>query len=174
MLKIKVINKMSLYRVKQFIWALKSLSEEIDADYVNKYLNKKEKSLFNRLKKTDKQHCIRVSKDAIRLSEGKNINKNRVAKVALLHDIGKGEYSLNVIEKSVLVILNKMTSGKLKKYDNIKAVDSYYNHAKKGADLLKHFNKYDKEFLDTIRYHHSNKVQGNKLLDIIKESDNRN
>ena len=165
---------MSLYRVKQFVWALKSLSEDIDTEYVNKFLNKKERKLFNKLKKTDKHHCIRVSKDAVSLSEGRNINLNRVAKVGLLHDIGKCEYGLNIIEKSVLVILNKMNKGKLKKYDGIKAVDSYYNHAEKGANLLKHFNTYDKEFLDTVRYHHSNKIQGNKLLDIIKESDNRN
>ena len=135
---------MSLYRVKQFVWALKSLSEDIDIEYVNKFLNKREKNLFNKLKKTDKQHCIRVSKDAVHLSKGKNINLNRVAKVALLHDIGKGEYGLNIIEKSVLVILNKMTKGKLKKYDSIKAVDSYYNHAERGANLLKRFNTYDK------------------------------
>lgn len=165
---------MSLYRVKQFVWALKSLSEDIDTEYVNRFLNKREKDLFNKLKKTDKHHCIRVSKEAVNLSKGKEINLNRVAKVALLHDIGKGEYGLNVIEKSVLVILNKMTKGKLKKYDSIKAIDSYYNHAEKGANLLKSFNTYDKEFLDTIRYHHSNKIQGNKLLEIIKESDNRN
>lgn len=165
---------MSLYRVKQFVWALKSLSEDIDTEYVNRFLNKREKKLFNKLKKTDKHHCIRVSKEAVNLSKGKEINLNRVAKVALLHDIGKGEYGLNVIEKSVLVILNKMTKGKLKKYDSIKAIDSYYNHAEKGANLLKSFNTYDKEFLDTIRYHHSNKIQGNKLLEIIKESDNRN
>lgn len=165
---------MSLYRVKQFIWAVKSLSEDIDTEYVNKFLNKKERKLFNKLKKTDKQHCIRVSKDAVHLSKGRNINLNRVAKVGLLHDIGKCEYGLNIIEKSVLVILNKMTKGTLKKYDGIKAVDSYYNPAEKGANLLKHFNTYDKEFLDTVRYHHSNKIQGNKLLDIIKESDNRN
>ena len=165
---------MSLYRVKQFVWALKSLSEDIDTEYVNKFLNKKERSLFNKLKKTDKQHCIRVSKDAVHLSKEKNINLNRVAKVGLLHDIGKGEYGLNIIEKSVLVVLNKITKGKLKKYDTIKAVDSYCNHAEKGANLLKQFNTYDKEFLDTIRYHHNNKIQGSKLLDIIKESDNRN
>ena len=80
---------MSLYRVKQFFWAVKSLSEDVDTAYVNKFLNKKERNLFNKLRKIDKQHCIRVSKDAVRLSEGKNINLNRVAKVALLHDIGK-------------------------------------------------------------------------------------
>ena len=165
---------MSLYRVKQFIWALKAMRENIDVEYVNKYLNTNEKELFNKLKKTDKQHCIRVSKDAVKYSKLAKISTHRVAKVALLHDIGKGYYGLNIIEKSVLVILNKVTKGKLKKYNNIKAIDSYYNHAKKGADLLKKFNKYDKEFLDTVRYHHSKKVQGNKLLDIIKECDDRN
>lgn len=174
MLKDKVwIIYMSLYRVKQFIWALKSLSKDIDTEYVNKFLNKKERKLFNKLKKIDKQHCIRVSKDAVNLSKEKSINLNRVAKVGLLHDIGKSEYGLNIIEKSVLVILNKITKGKLKKYDGIKAIDAYYNHAEKGANILKHFNIYDKEFLDTVRYHHSNKIN-NKLLDIIKESDNRN
>ena len=53
---------MSLYRVKQFVWALKSLSEDIDIEYVNKFLNKREKNLFNKLKKTDKQHCIELVK----------------------------------------------------------------------------------------------------------------
>ena len=165
---------MSLYRVKQFVWAVKSLSEDVDTAYVNKFLNKKERNLFNKLRKMDKQHCIRVSKDAVKLSEGKNINLNRVAKVALLHDIGKSEYSLNVIEKSILVILNKMTKGRLKKYNTIKAINSYYYHAEKGANLLKQFNTYDKEFLDTVRYHHSNKISGSKLLDVIRESDNKN
>ena len=68
----------------------------------------------------------------------------------------------------------KVSKGKLKKYNTIKAVDSYYNHAEKGANLLKQFNVYDKEFLDTVRYHHNNNVVGNKLLEIIRESDNRN
>ena len=31
---------MSLYRVKQFVWALKSLSEDIDTEYVNKFLKR--------------------------------------------------------------------------------------------------------------------------------------
>ena len=38
---------MSLYRVKQFIWALKAMRENIDVEYVNKYLNTNEKELFN-------------------------------------------------------------------------------------------------------------------------------
>ena len=49
--------------------------------------------------------------------------------VALLHDVGKGEFGLNLVEKSVLVLLNNLTKGKIKKYDNIKQIDIYYNHA---------------------------------------------
>lgn len=165
---------MSLYRVKQFIWAIKSLADDVDTEYVNKFLNKNERKLFNRLRKTDKQHCIRVSKDAVSLSKDKHIDVNRVAKVALLHDIGKSEYSLNVFEKSILVILNKVSKGKLKRFDDFKAVDSYYNHAAKGANILKEVNIYDKEFLDTVRYHHDSKIHGSKLLEIIRESDNKN
>lgn len=165
---------MSLYRVKQFVWAIKSLSEDIDNKYVNKFLNKEERKLFNKLKKSDKQHCIRVSKDALSLSKERNINSNRVAKAALLHDIGKGEYGLNIVEKSILVILHKVSNGELKRFNKFKAVDTYYNHGEKGADLLKKFNVYDKEFLDTIRYHHDKKINGSKLLEIIRESDNRN
>ena len=60
-------------------------------------------------------------------------------------------------------------------YDNIKKIDVYYNHGNKGADILKEFKVYDKEFLDTIRYHHTNyEDKNNKLLDIIRESDNQN
>ena len=41
--------------------------------------------------------------------------------------------------------------------------------------LLKEYNKYDKEFLEAIEFHHNDKFSGNnKLLDIIRESDNKN
>ena len=58
---------------------------------------------------------------------------------------------------------------------NIKNIDIYYNHGEKGARLLKEYNKYDKEFLEAIEFHHNDKFSGNnKLLDIIRESDNKN
>ena len=169
---------MALYRVKQFMWGVTSYLKKVDTEYINKFLDKNEKELFNKLKHNDKHHSIRVCKDAINISKKKcsNIDINRVAKAALLHDIGKGEYGLNIIEKSALVLVNKATKGKMKKYSGIKHIDIYYNHGEKGADLLKDSNKYDKQFLDSIRYHHNKKQQAknNQLLDIIKESDDMN
>lgn len=165
---------MPLYRIKQFMWAAKSLLDDVDIEYVNKYLNTEERKLFNQLRKTDQQHCIRVCKTAIDLSKDKDIDLKVVGKAALLHDIGKGEYGLNIFEKSVMVIMDKVSKGKLKKYNKFKQVDSYYNHPSKGADMLKEFNIYDKEFIDTIKYHHDRNVNKNKLLNIIRESDNKN
>ena len=169
---------MSFYRVKQFIWAAKSMVQKVDYTYANKFLNESEKQLFNKLTKTDKQHSIRVCKEAIKILDNETMDKkleiSTVAKAALLHDIGKTDYSLNIIEKSVLVILNRLTNGKLKKYDNIKPIDSYYNHPQKGVNILKEFKVYDKEFLETIKYHHSTKnFESNKLLNIIRQSDNK-
>ena len=167
---------MALYRVNQFVWAAGSYFKKIDTEYVNKYLDKDEMKLFNKLNHNEKHHSIRVCKDALDICKKKNIslNTNRIAKAALLHDVGKGEFGLNLVEKSALVLLNKLTKGKIKKYNSIKQIDIYYNHAQKGADILKEFKTYDKEFLDSIRYHHSNKKISNELLDLIRESDNKN
>ena len=167
-----------MYRVKQFIWAAKSIFEKVDFDFVDKFLNEDEKALFYKLSKSDKHHSIRVSKDAIEIvkdnSKYSNMDLDRVAKASLLHDIGKITGSLNIIEKSVMVVLNRVTNGKIKSYENIKQVDIYYNHPKKGRDLLKKLDAYDKEFLDSIRYHHEGYAKKNSLLEIIKESDDKN
>ena len=58
-----------LYRVKQFIWAIKSLFQEVDNNYVNKLLDKREKRLFNKLKKSGKTIILVLHdlSDAIRM-----------------------------------------------------------------------------------------------------------
>lgn len=165
-----------IYRVKQFLWAIESNFKKVDYKYVDKFLDSKEKELFKKLKHNEKHHSIRVCKDAIDISTKRQIpvDLKTVGKISLLHDIGKGEHGLNIFEKSMLVVLNKLTKGKLKKFDYIKNVDIYYNHGAKGADILRKYNKYDEEFLQAIELHHNKIKSNNKLLEIIQESDNRN
>lgn len=167
---------MNLYRVKQFIWSITSSFKPIDKAIVNKYLNNKEKELFLKLRHSDQHHCIRVCKDSLQMLEEKNIrlNKNKVAKVALLHDIGKTVTHLNTVQKSVIVILDKITKGKLKKYKNNKYIDIYYNHPSLGLDVLEDYN-YDDEFLDVIKYHHNkHKKNSSDLLKLISVCDDKN
>ena len=176
-----------IYRIKQAIWAISSNFKEIDYTYINKYLDKNEIILFNKLKRSEKYHCIRVCYDCLRInSENKlNIDEVVLAKLALLHDIGKIDYGLNLIEKSILVILNKITKGALKNFSNFKSVDVYYNHGLKGKNILLREQKknlssnlYNDEFLNAIENHHKNAndkiFNNNILLKILLEADNIN
>lgn len=167
-----------MYRVKQFIWAITSNFKKVDKNFLKKYLSEEEMKIFNKLKVSEQHHCVRVCTDAINMAKSKfshiNIDYKRLGKIALLHDVGKIEQPLNVIEKSVIVIVDKISKGKLNEYTKFKKVDSYYNHPKKSAKILAVLN-YDREFLDTIRSHH-NKLNGNEnvYLNIIKTCDDLN
>lgn len=167
-----------IYRVKQFIWASTSYFKKIDYPYIDKYLNNKEKQLFERLRKSDKQHCIRVSKDALKYIEtapnGFEIDEKSLGKLTLLHDIGKVERPLNSIEKSIVVLFHKITKGKIRKYTNVKIIDTYYNHPQKGAKILKKIG-YDKCFLEAVENHHNKYIDiNNGMLEILQICDDKN
>lgn len=169
---------MSFYRIKQFIWGFIALFKEIDYTYVTKFLNENEIKIFNTLKHNDKHHCIRVCKDSIKMRNNLNIDVDmyKLGRAALLHDVGKGKIHLSLLEKSTVVLLDKLTKGKIKKYDNIKQINVYYNHPNIGLGILiKNGFENDKELLDVVRYHHSiNMKKENKMLNIIKICDDKN
>lgn len=166
---------MIFYRVKQFWWAIICNFKQLDEEYVNKYLEGHEKELFDKLKIGDKHHCVRVSKDSLEIYEKikENLDEHQLAKAALLHDIGKVERPLNFIEKSIVVLLHKFTKGKIRRYEKIKILDIYYNHPKKGVEMLQNYG-YNDEFLQVIGNHHDKRHTNNIMLNIVKESDNKN
>ncbi|MBK1813417.1 HDIG domain-containing protein [Clostridium sp. YIM B02505] len=166
---------MTFYRVKQFWWAIICNFKRLDEDYINRYLEDHEKRLFDKLKNSDKHHCVRVSRDSLEIYEGikGDLDQYQLAKAALLHDIGKSERPLNFIEKSIVVLLDKFTKGRIRKYNNIKILDIYYNHPKKGVEMLENYG-YDDEFLQVIGNHHDKGYTNNTMLNIVKESDNKN
>ncbi len=161
------------YRIKQFFWALNSKITEEDYKFVEKYLNVEEIKLFNKLSTMDKKHSIRTAVEIEMEPVDKNINKNMIIKAGLLHDIGKITYHLNIFQKSIIVILHKITKGKLKKLIRIKSINIYYNHPCIGYNILKKYT-YEQSFLDLIKFHHNNDIIENKELEILKKSDNNN
>lgn len=162
-----------MYRLKQFIWAVNSIFKDIDQKLLDKYLIKDEKDIFNKLSKSEKHHSIRVCIKALNLQKDLNIkvNINKLAKVALLHDVGKISKRLNLIDKSILVILNKASKGKMERYNYIRKVDVFYNHGRKSSNILSKINKYDKEFLEAIENHHHDNIKDNIYLNILKQCD---
>ena len=167
-----------LYRVKQFMLGIFSYFQDDNIDFINKYLNKEEKNLFMKLKKPDRIHSIRVCKEALIMGKDyNNLEEYKIAKCALLHDIGKVEVPLNIIEKGIVVIINKVTKGEFLKYNKYRRMIKYYSHPKIGKKILENINFNDKEILYCIENHHNKlKVveEKNIYLNILNICDDRN
>lgn len=165
---------MSIYRVKQFYWSITSKLDLEDVALIDKYLTEEEKELFNNLSIYEQKHSARVAEDVIKLCEADKIINECLIKAALLHDIGKIYKKLNPIEKSLVVMLDNISKGKLKRFKRLKKIDVYYNHADKGYNILKNKGRYDERFLYLVKNHHNDNVIGDRELDILKICDSKN
>lgn len=166
---------MNMYRVKQFYQCITDKMNNKDKSFVKKYLNGYEMSLFDKLSADEQKHSVRVAYDVENVCKvhKENVDKNKLIKVALLHDIGKVTYKLSAVDKSILVILDGLSKGRIKRYSNLKKVDAYYNHGEKGYYILK--NKgYDESFLYLIKNHHNKSIIKNKELNILRFCDDKN
>ncbi|MGX4599717.1 HD domain-containing protein [Faecalimicrobium sp. JNUCC 81] len=165
-------------RVKQFYMNVTDVMKNEDYNYVTEILNKEELSLFTKLLKSEQKHCVRIAKDIEYIIDNKDIdnieiinNKNRLIKAALLHDIGKTRKKLNVIDKSIIVILNKLTKGELIKFEKSKKVQCYYKHSEYSYEILKDMID-DNLILDVARNHHKENV--NEIVNFFKMIDDKN
>ena len=163
-------------RIRQFYINLIDKMYPQDYDYVKSKLNEREYNLFEKLSKSEQKHCVRVAREIEHLFEVKDIkedlirdNKEILIKASLLHDVGKTKSRINIIEKSIIVILSKITKQRLKNLKNDK-VQCYYNHAEYSYELLKNISS--NEILDIVRYHHSNNVTDPLLLFFQQIDDN--
>lgn len=90
-------------------------------------------------------------------------NKDMLVKVGLLHDVGKSRQRINIIDKSIIVILNKLTSGKLRNI-NLKKIQCYYNHSEYSYEILKELDE-DNVFLEIVRNHHNENYSNDTCVD---------
>jgi putative nucleotidyltransferase with HDIG domain len=165
-------------RVKQFYINATDLMKNEDYDYVKRKLNNEEYKLFNKILKSEQKHSVRIAKEIEFIIDNNLIddidiieNKNLLIKAALLHDIGKSKQKVNIIEKSIIVILNKLTKGRLKKIQKSKKIQCYYNHSEYSYNLLKNIIE-DDLILNIIKNHHNN--TDNKYINFFKQIDDNN
>lgn len=163
---------MVFYRLKQFFLYLNVKITNDDLEYISLKLNTNELRLFRMLSLHEQKHSINVSKDVEIICLNKKINSCDLVKVALLHDIGKINVKLNIIEKSILVILNFLLRSKINRLTFLNKFNIYYNHPQIGADIL-HKYGYSERFLYLIKNHH-NKNEGDYELNIIRICDDKN
>ena len=169
---------MTLKRIKQFYINATDLMKNEDYDYVKRKLNNEEYKLFNKILKSEQKHSVRIAKEIEYIIDNNLIddidiieNKNLLVKAALLHDIGKSKQKVNIIEKSIIVILNKLTRGRLKEIKKSKKIQCYYNHSEYSYNLLKDIIEEDL-ILSIIKEHHKN--TDNKFINFFKKIDDNN
>ena len=154
------------YRVSQFIKAITAEITEEDLSFVRQYLNRKELELFMKLKPYEQRHCIDVANQLKRV----DLEDTEMIKLGLLHDIGKILYPLHPVEKSIIVVLDRLTAGRIKKYNTYKMVKCYYEHPQLGYELLRSLGGYEESFLKLIQNHHQS--EKNPRLLILQQADN--
>ncbi|BAK80569.1 HD domain-containing protein [Candidatus Arthromitus sp. SFB-rat-Yit] len=162
-------------RIKQFLFYIFSLFYKIDEEFLKNYLDKEELYYFNKLLKSEKQHCIKVAKKCLKVYDKFGIcdyEVSLVIKMCLLHDIGKIYSRLNLFLKPVIVIItNNRRIRKLIFFIDKKRICKYLKHSKYSYDILKKF-RYSDDFLYSIRYHHSEKImRNNKYINLLKYCD---
>jgi putative nucleotidyltransferase with HDIG domain len=169
---------MFLYRIKQFVWNLFDKVNKEDTEYIEVYLTDKEQLLFNKLSASEQKHCIRVARHIESKYRSGDVEEKYIVdyskvremvRLALLHDIGKTQKKLSIIDKSVLVILDKITNSRLMKYIRYEKINVYYNHGSLGAKMLEG-DGYDERFLFLIENHHKD-IEGDEELIILKYYD---
>lgn len=91
-----------LYRTRQFWQALGATLSPEDLDLVREVLAPSQRRLFERLQMSEKAHSIKVLRAL--LNQGENHPDLLVA--ALLHDVGKSRFPLNLVDR-ILIVLGK-------------------------------------------------------------------
>lgn len=162
------------YRVKQFYLAMTAKVSEKEWAFVRAHLDEKEQGLFEKLQVSEQKHCVNVAADIGEAIPKRDQNRAFLIRLGLLHDIGKIRVKLNPIDKSIIVILDKLTKGKIKKQTKNKKINSYYNHGEIGSKILREIGGYGEWFLEMIENHHEENIKNDPLLEILQTHDDNN
>lgn len=92
------------YRFRQFWNALTAVPTQTDIERISEYLSPSLTMLFDKMQANEKAHSIMIFKDLLNENEE---NKDLLV-AALLHDVGKSIYPLNVFERAAIVIGNAL------------------------------------------------------------------
>lgn len=161
-----------MYRVKQFFWSLDTRMDREDIEYAKRNLSGPQHELFIRLSRQEQKHSIKVAREVEAECEREGIDAKAMVRVALLHDVGKLKARLNSIDKSLLVLADKFSGGRIRGL-KWKKVDVYFNHGAMGRELLKGMGLSERD-LYLIEKHHNREIEGDRELDILRRCDGRN
>ncbi|MFA5840272.1 MAG: HD domain-containing protein [Candidatus Margulisiibacteriota bacterium] len=155
-----IIRKL-LHRMKQFCIAMFSVYRKKDEEFAQKYLNIQEMALFNKLPGFEKKHSVRVAKKMLKIAHGNaSYDERKLARIGLLHDIGKVVEHNSTLSKSFMVVIRYFLP---KQYDRL-ADEGKYNLKLRRFYIHKHHGAVGAELLAKIG-------ENSNMLTILRKHD---
>lgn len=96
----------ALQRIKQGLRALFAFRQVVDYPLAERYLSNQQMSLFRQMSQSEQLHSLNVLRDVLVQNPQ---TPHDLAVAALLHDAGKARYSLAIWQKSLGVLIKKLT-----------------------------------------------------------------
>ncbi len=169
------------YRIKQFWFAISSKMGEADRVFAYQHLNIKEAALFFSLPDFEQKHGVVVAQKMLSAASGiREIDKRKLARLGLLHDIGKSAARLSIFDKSVLVILHKLLSpiynllagwGKGARSPRMfKIFYVHKHHGAIGAEILSRIAE-EKDIVAEVRSHDYPHTSDDVYMKLLDEAD---
>lgn len=157
-MKKKEHEVMMVKRIRQFLQNIRYGYQAVDRKFISGYLNQEEIWLFEKLQKSEQIHAILVAKSVLE-ELGSSEDRSFIIAV-LLHDIGKIQRPLNIAEKSLAVIIDKLFQ-KSSPFEKRSFMKSYRLHGQRGEDLLRENHVFTEEpvFYEVVGTHHENDDQ---------------
>ena len=101
-----------VYRFKQFSSAMFSSYTQADEAFARNYLNSQEMGLFNQLPGFEKRHSVEVARRMMEMAlYNPELDRDKLIRLGLLHDIGKVAERNSILTKSILVIIRYLIPG---------------------------------------------------------------
>ncbi|MBI5399476.1 HD domain-containing protein [Candidatus Saganbacteria bacterium] len=95
-----------IYRFQQFYFGVFSRYTATDAVFAQNYLSRKELALFNQLPYFEKKHAVVVAQKMLSAAhQYPELNKRLLARLGLLHDIGKIVEKNSLLTKAFMVMI---------------------------------------------------------------------
>jgi hypothetical protein len=93
------------YRLKQGIRALFAFAQPVDMPLAAQYLSAAQLALFQKMTRSEQLHSLNVLRTVLEQAAD---TPHDLAVVALLHDCGKSRYALNVAQRTLSVLTEKL------------------------------------------------------------------
>jgi hypothetical protein len=93
------------YRLKQGLRDILAFTRSVDADLVRAHLSEAQYALFSRMTHAEQLHSVNVLRTVLAQEPE---TPPDLAVAALLHDVGKSRYPLNVAERTLAVALKRL------------------------------------------------------------------